>query len=212
MDSGSYREAAPPPPIKLDLGGAEFQLLAHGRQNAVGAVGHPHEADCLGARLTTAQGRRTFVDETEVAVSGGLRDRGLAGVDAGTEARFGVNDLLDADGIAAHVADRNESAQQSVPGPCQGGRGELGLCRHHQVDHGVGHADQMDVGVDHPGHEDPSGPVDHRRSAGFGDRGGLDGGDRPACQQDMARCEPVMEAVEDVRSESRAVHSTAMSS
>ena len=67
---------------QFDLRGAEFELFADRSSDAVGTVGHSHEADGFAARFIAAQSGWAFVDEPEIAMSGSLGDRGLAGVDA----------------------------------------------------------------------------------------------------------------------------------
>lgn len=104
-----------------------FQLLAHRRKDTVRSVCHAHESNCFSAGLIAAEGRWALVDEPEVTMPAGLRDRCLAWVDPRAEGRFGVDHPLDADGVTGHVADGGEAAQQGVLGPGEGGRRQLCL-------------------------------------------------------------------------------------
>ena len=72
-----------------------FQLLAHRRKDTVRSVCHAHESNCFSAGLIAAEGRWALVDEPEVTMPAGLRDRCLAWVDPRAEGRFGVDHPLE---------------------------------------------------------------------------------------------------------------------
>ncbi len=104
------------PRHELDLGSAAEQVVAHRSAHLVRAVGDLRPTEPLGdaGPLPAVEVRVPVIGRPEITMPRGLTDRRTAGVDAWAGEHAGIQCLLKAEGVAAHVPHRREAGHQVI--------------------------------------------------------------------------------------------------
>ena len=156
---------------QLDLRSAQHELFTHAAQHFGLAIGNHGDACTLHQAQRGVVGRWDVITEAEVAMAGGLRNHGPAGVDAWAVSETFINRTLEGKGRAACIAHRGEAAQQGAL--CFLGRDQVQIAevgRHGgQLWNGCQHA--VPVHIDQAGHDQFALTVNnfrtfHRRASG----------------------------------------------
>ena len=147
---------------ELDVHGAAHELLAHAQADLVGAVGDGRMPGMVDERARCAERSRQIANVAEVTVPTGHRDDRARGIDARADHDAVVDDVLQREAVAAHVADGGEPAHQHAAGFRHGDdRHEAGIVLEVAAARG-GHQHRVPVRVDEPRHEHPPTARDDR--------------------------------------------------